>query len=166
MAARELDEDRGEVRHRERYAPYERYERGRPVVARPERPRLRAVAAPAAASPRAARATPAPAPPRAAQGTPAPAPRRSPGTGVPDRRTVTITGRGAERYRPPQRRPTRRAHERPGFRPDRIAMWAVLLCVLMILAATTSSHAAVRPHVAKSFPVGAITRAVPFPRSL
>jgi hypothetical protein len=62
------------------------------------------------------------------------------------RRTVTITGRGAERYaptRPPgsRRRPERR-YERAGFRPDRAAMWAVLLCVIFILAAAMSAHAA------------------------
>lgn len=66
-----------------------------------------------------------------------------PGAGVPGRRTVTIHGRGAERYRgvPERRRPARRPHERSGFKPDRAAMWAVMLCVLMILAAATSSHA-------------------------
>jgi hypothetical protein len=67
------------------------------------------------------------------------------GTGVPGRRTVTIQGRGAERYRgvPDRRRPARRPHERAGFKPDRTAMWAVFLGVLMILAAATSSHAAI-----------------------
>jgi hypothetical protein len=33
-------------------------------------------------------------------------------------------------------------HERAGFRPDRAAMWAVLLGVILMLAAATSSHAA------------------------
>ena len=32
-------------------------------------------------------------------------------------------------------------------RPDRIAMWAVLLGVILLLAAATSSHAAVIAHV-------------------
>lgn len=50
--------------------------------------------------------------------------------GVPGRRTVTITGQGAEGYasrngtRPSmaqRHRPVKR-HERPGFRPDRAAM--------------------------------------------
>jgi hypothetical protein len=62
-----------------------------------------------------------------------------------ERRTVTITGRGAERHLPPPRsrqRPQRPRHERPGFRPDRAAMWAVLLGVLLLLVAATSSHAA------------------------
>jgi hypothetical protein len=63
------------------------------------------------------------------------------------RRTVTITGRGAERYALPthgtaRSRPQRRPHERAGFRPDRAGMWAVLLCVVLLLVAATSSHAA------------------------
>ncbi len=68
------------------------------------------------------------------------------GPGVPGRRTIEIRGHGAERYRSTaqRRRPPRPVHERVGFRPDRMAMWAVLLGVLMILAAATSSHAAVR----------------------
>src|SRR5204863_7607533 len=70
--------------------------------------------------------------------------------GVPGRRTITITGQGAEGYasrngtRPSmaqRHRPTKR-HERAGFRPDRVAMWAVLLGVMLLLAAVTSSHAA------------------------
>ena len=67
-----------------------------------------------------------------------------PGGGVPGRRTVSIQGRGSERYRgvPERRRPAQRPHERAGFKPDRAAMWAVVLGVLMILAAATSSHAA------------------------
>jgi hypothetical protein len=66
--------------------------------------------------------------------------------GVPGRRTVTIRGRGSERYVPTRthssrRRPERR-YERAGFRPDRAAMWAVLLCIIFILAAAMSAHAA------------------------
>ncbi len=65
--------------------------------------------------------------------------------GVPGRRTVTIRGQGAERYVPARsssrRRPERR-YERAGFRPDRTAMWAVLLGLMLILAAVTSAHAA------------------------
>jgi hypothetical protein len=60
------------------------------------------------------------------------------------RRTVLITGRGAEG------RSARRGydayfapHERAGFKPDRVAMWAVLLGLALLLAAATSSHAAV-----------------------
>jgi hypothetical protein len=62
---------------------------------------------------------------------------------VPVRRTVTITGRGAEGHLyTSSHRPAVRSYERAGFKPDRIAMWAVLLGVLMILAAATSAHAA------------------------
>jgi hypothetical protein len=69
-------------------------------------------------------------------------PRLDPVSG---RRTVTIRGQVAERNLP--RRPPRTIRERAGARPDRIAMWAVLLGVLLLLVAATSSHAAV-VHVA------------------
>jgi hypothetical protein len=69
------------------------------------------------------------------------------GAGVPGRRTVTIRGQAPERY-PPRRadgsrrpRPERR-HERAGFRPDRAALWAFLLGVMLILVAVASAHAA------------------------
>jgi len=58
------------------------------------------------------------------------------------RRTVTITGRGAERNLP-MARPTLRKHERPGFRPDRAALWAVILGLVLILVAVASAHGAV-----------------------
>ena len=68
------------------------------------------------------------------------------GRGVPGRRTVTIRGQGAERYVPRRasgsRRPPERRYERAGFQPDRTAMWAVLLGVMLILAAAASAHAA------------------------
>jgi len=65
--------------------------------------------------------------------------------GIPVRRTVTITGRGAERNLPwstgeSRRRPARLPHERAGFRPDRVAMWAVFLGILLLLVAAASSH--------------------------
>jgi hypothetical protein len=71
------------------------------------------------------------------------------------RRTITITGHGDDRQtgraeltgRP---RPQRRAHERPGYRPDRLALYAVLLGVVLVLVAATSSHAAtLRPAHAR-----------------
>lgn len=69
----------------------------------------------------------------------------APSGGVPGRRTVTIRGQVADRYVSPRqnsrRRPERR-YERSGFRPDRTAMWAVLLGLMLILAAVTSAHAA------------------------
>jgi hypothetical protein len=54
------------------------------------------------------------------------------------RRTVVITGRGAERYAPASRRRQAselRFHERSGFNPDRTAMWAVLLGLALLLGA-------------------------------
>jgi hypothetical protein len=60
------------------------------------------------------------------------------------RRTVTIRGRGAERNLPVAR-PTLRRYERPGFRPDRAALWAVMLGLLLILVAAASAHAAILP---------------------
>ena len=69
----------------------------------------------------------------------------SPSRGVPARRTVTIRGQVADRYatpRPSSRRRPERRYERTGFRPDRAALWAVLLGVMLILAAVTSAHAA------------------------
>jgi hypothetical protein len=69
------------------------------------------------------------------------------GVGIPGRRTVTIRGQAPERY-PARRadgsrrpRPERR-HERAGFRPDRAALWAFLMGVMLILVAVTSAHAA------------------------
>jgi hypothetical protein len=89
---------------------------------------------------------------------PASADRPAPGNGIPGRRTVTIQGRGAERYTP-KRRPVRRAHERAGFKPDRTAMWAVLLGFLLVLVAATSSHAAVLPpHALSALHALAISR--------
>lgn len=64
---------------------------------------------------------------------------------IPGRRTVTIRGQVSERSAP--RRPARTINERAGSRPDRVAMWAVLLGVLLILVAATSSHAAMRHRV-------------------
>ncbi len=71
--------------------------------------------------------------------------------GVPGRHTVTITGRGAEGYASrngtapsmaARHRQVKR-YERAGFRPDRVAMWAVLLGVTLMIAAAASSHAAI-----------------------
>jgi hypothetical protein len=69
------------------------------------------------------------------------------GQGIEGRRTVTIRGRGAERNLP-MARPTLRRHERPGYRPDRTALWAVMLGMLLILVAAASAHAAVLSHLA------------------
>jgi hypothetical protein len=77
-----------------------------------------------------------------------PAQRAQPAT----RRTVTITGRGSDRL-PPSRSAyspaQRRARERRSGRPERVAMWAVLLGVALAIGAATSSHGAVLEHVAR-----------------
>jgi hypothetical protein len=72
------------------------------------------------------------------------------GTAVPGRRTVTIRGQVASR--PAPRRPRRDPYDRVGARPDRIAMWAVVLCLLLVLVAATSSHAAVLHLMAHARP--------------
>lgn len=74
-----------------------------------------------------------------------------PDGGVPGRRTVTITGQGAEgvetrngtRPSSAQRLTRVKPYERAGFRPDRMAMWAVFLGIVMLLVAAVSAHAAV-----------------------
>jgi hypothetical protein len=57
---------------------------------------------------------------------------------------VTIRGHGAERNlilaAERSGRPTRRVYERAGFKPDRVAMWAVFLGLLLVFVAATSSH--------------------------
>ncbi len=60
------------------------------------------------------------------------------------RRTVVIRGRVAERQAPlthaaERRRPARRPSERIGHRPDRVALWAVVLGMLLILVAVLSA---------------------------
>jgi len=54
------------------------------------------------------------------------------------RRTVLITGHGDERYLPAprQRRSSElRFHERSGFSPDRLGLWAVLLSLALVIGA-------------------------------
>jgi hypothetical protein len=67
-----------------------------------------------------------------------------PAGGIPGRRTVTIRGHGAERNLPwpdgSRTRPQRRAYERAGFKPDRVAMWAVFLGILLVVVAIASAH--------------------------
>jgi len=77
--------------------------------------------------------------------TPASTPAATTSTGAPARRTVTIKGRGAERNLPWEsgiapRRSTRLPHHRSTFRPDRLAMWAMLLGLLLVLVAAISAH--------------------------
>ena len=62
-----------------------------------------------------------------------------------ERRTIVITGRGAEGQLPRRRGwdASLPLHERAGFKPDRVAMWAVLLGVILLLVAAASSHGAI-----------------------
>jgi hypothetical protein len=73
------------------------------------------------------------------------------------RRTVEITGRTVGAPSLPRlvqidrRRPARRPVERVGPRPDRLALWAVVLGFFLILVAVTStSHAATRAAGARA----------------
>ena len=78
-------------------------------------------------------------------GVEAPEPLRPLEPAVPERRTVKIGGRPegsleAARYqRDRARRPPRTAHERIGARPDRLAMWAVALGLLLIVIAVLTA---------------------------
>ena len=66
---------------------------------------------------------------------------RMKGGGTPGRRTVEIRGRTVPAPMPPRHpgtdrhRPPRRAVQHVGGRPDRVAMWALLMCLLLILVA-------------------------------
>jgi hypothetical protein len=60
-----------------------------------------------------------------------------------ERRTVQITGRPVSSLRlveVERRRPSRTPIERLGPRPDRIAMWAVLLGIFCCIVALTTAH--------------------------
>lgn len=82
---------------------------------------------------------------------PAPVARRGPhpkGTGVPARRTVEIRGRtvpapSVPRIELDRRRPPRRAIERVGPHPDRLALWALLMGLVLILVAVGTADASV-----------------------
>ena len=74
--------------------------------------------------------------------------------GVAGRRTVEITGHTSDVYVPRRSRdaewaadsaPARSRHESRSFHPDRAAMWAIFLGLLLILVAAASAHAAVLP---------------------
>jgi hypothetical protein len=57
-------------------------------------------------------------------------------------RPGTLTDRLPRMVEVKRRRPPRSAPERLGPRPDRIAMWALLMAVALVLVAATSSQAA------------------------
>jgi hypothetical protein len=70
-----------------------------------------------------------------------------PGQGVPGRPTVQIRGRGAEARvdallsERARRRPSRTVSERLGPRPDRVALWALLLALVLIITAVATADA-------------------------
>ncbi|HEX7290597.1 MAG TPA: hypothetical protein VF250_05640 [Conexibacter sp.] len=83
---------------------------------------------------------------------PAEAPSRPARTAASPRRTVVIRGQVAPRAGgtestgldgPARRRPPRRASERiAGTRPDRAALWAVMMGVFLIMVAVLTAHGA------------------------
>lgn len=78
---------------------------------------------------------------------PAEAPPRPARPDAAPRRTVVIRGQVAPPLRPSagpaRRRPPRRPSERiAGTRPDRAALWAVMMGVFLILVAVLSAHGA------------------------
>ena len=67
---------------------------------------------------------------------------------MPARRTVEIRGRtvpapAVPRVELDRRRPQRRAVERVGPRPDRLAMWALIMGLMLILVAVGTADASV-----------------------
>ena len=83
------------------------------------------------------------------------APRRGPhakGSALPARRTIEIRGRTVPAPSIPRtveidrRRPPRRAIERASTRPDRLAMWALLMGIVLILVAVGTADASVLPR--------------------
>ena len=83
---------------------------------------------------------------------PGAAPRRgghAKGTAIPARRTVEIRGRTVPAPAVPRtvevdrRRPPRRPVERVGTRPDRLAMWALFMGIVLILVAVGTADASV-----------------------
>lgn len=73
---------------------------------------------------------------------------------LPDRRTVEIRGRTVPASAVPRpldldrRRPPRRVTERVGPRPDRLALWALLMGLVLILVAVSTADAATVAAVA------------------
>jgi hypothetical protein len=82
---------------------------------------------------------------------PASVARRGPhprGTAIPARRTVEIRGRtvpapAVPRVELDRRRPVRRPIERVGPHPDRLALWALLMGLMLILVAVGTADASV-----------------------
>ncbi|HVL31802.1 MAG TPA: hypothetical protein VM299_06160 [Solirubrobacteraceae bacterium] len=76
------------------------------------------------------------------------------GAGLPGRRTVEVRGRTVPAPAVPRsveldrRRPPRRAAERVGSHPDRLAFWALLMGLVLILVAVSTADAATVAGVA------------------
>ena len=74
------------------------------------------------------------------------------GTAIPARRTVEIRGRTVPAPAVPRtveserRRPPRRPIESVGTRPDRVAMWALLMGIVLILVAVGTADASALAH--------------------
>jgi hypothetical protein len=66
---------------------------------------------------------------------------------------------------PDRRRPRQPRHERAGFRPDRAAFWAVVLCLVLLLVAATSSRGAQRSTGGSARAVGAVIAVPNAPQS-
>ena len=58
----------------------------------------------------------------------------------PNATVVSLPTRGPRMVEFERRRPPRRPVERIGPRPDRIAMWAVVMALFLILVAVLSAH--------------------------
>jgi hypothetical protein len=58
-------------------------------------------------------------------------------------RAAGLTARRPRMVEVRRRRPLRSPRERLGPRPDRIAMWALVMAVCFVLVAATTSHAAI-----------------------
>jgi hypothetical protein len=75
-----------------------------------------------------------------------------PGQGVPGRPTVQIRGHGAEArieaalHDRARRRPPRTVSERLGPRPDRVALWALVLAVVLVITAVATADASTLPY--------------------
>src|SRR5215207_1134331 len=73
----------------------------------------------------------------AAEPVPLRPPRRFERAAPAERRTVTITGQTV----PPRRRPSP-TQQQLAARPDRVALWAFLLCLFLVLVAAATANAA------------------------
>jgi hypothetical protein len=80
--------------------------------------------------------------------------RPAAGAGMSSRRTVEIRGRTVpapavpRSHGPDRRRPPRQAAERVGSRPDRLALWALVMGLVLILVAVSTADAAAVAGVA------------------